>query len=250
MGQTLPPLHCTVWFPESYCSTCHQVRIGILSVVSKVSISLFICRFEFYPHTVVLNYQSTLPLTREEAGLVVLGPLFNTFIFSILVFFSWTVQRLFGGFPDLGSLFIAAFGIQVLLEPYWVALVDIILLRFRAPQPDLQTADVTKLYWHFVRLENNGVVGIFLTLYLYLLTTVTTLAVFYMYFLRVHMNGRLIDVYQRLKSSEEKLFFPQDMEISIEELSYICRKAEQWRGAEGERRKVAVYDYLCETDKV
>ena len=58
------------------------------------------------------------------------------------------------------------------------------------------------------------------------------------------MNGKLIDIYHRLKSPEEKFFVPNDLEISNEELGYICRKAERWRGAEGERRKVAVHDYV------
>ena len=64
------------------------------------------------------------------------------------------------------------------------------------------------------------------------------------------MNERLLDVYHRLKSLEENFFVPRDMEVSNEELGFICRKAEQWRGAEGERRKVAVYDYVWEVDEV
>lgn len=63
------------------------------------------------------------------------------------------------------------------------------------------------------------------------------------------MNGKLIDIYHRLKSTEEKFFVPHDLEISNEELGFICRKAEQWRGAEGERRKVAVHDYVWEGEK-
>ena len=62
------------------------------------------------------------------------------------------------------------------------------------------------------------------------------------------MNGKLIDIYHRLKSTEERLFIPHDLELSNEELGFICRKAEQWRGAEGERRKVAVRDYIWGED--
>lgn len=63
------------------------------------------------------------------------------------------------------------------------------------------------------------------------------------------MNGKLIDIYHRLKSTEEKFFVPHDLEISNEELGFICHKAEWWRGAEGERRKVAVYDYVWEGER-
>ena len=64
------------------------------------------------------------------------------------------------------------------------------------------------------------------------------------------MNGRLIDIYHRLKSPEEMFFLPRDMEVSNQELGYVCRKAEQWRGAEGERRKVAVHDYVWMANEV
>ena len=59
-----------------------------------------------------------------------------------------------------------------------------------------------------------------------------------------------MDVYWRLHGSEEEFFLPYDLEVSNEELNFICRKAEQWRGEEGERRKVAVYDYVWEQEEV
>lgn len=49
----------------------------------------------------------------------------------------------------------------------------------------------------------------------------------------------MLDVFQRLTAKEGHYFLPQDLEVSIEELSYIIKKAEQWRGLDGERRKVS-----------
>jgi len=43
---------------------------------------------------------------------------------------------------------------------------------------------------------------------------------------------------------------PYDLEMSNHELNYISKKSEQWRGEEGERRKVAVYDYIWEEEEV
>ena len=43
---------------------------------------------------------------------------------------------------------------------------------------------------------------------------------------------------------------PYDLEVSNQELSYIVKQAEKWRGEEGERRKVAVYDYIWEEEDV
>lgn len=56
---------------------------------------------------------------------------------------------------------------------------------------------------------------------------------------RFHNDGRMLDVFQRLTAKESDYFIPQDLEVSIEELSYIVMKAEQWRGSDGERRKVS-----------
>lgn len=67
---------------------------------------------------------------------------------------------------------------------------------------------------------------------------------------RLHNNGRMLDIFHRLHAAEDDFFMPFDLEISNQELAYICNKAEQWRGEEGERRKVAVYDYIWEEEDV
>lgn len=59
-----------------------------------------------------------------------------------------------------------------------------------------------------------------------------------------------MDVYHRLHADEDDFFIPYDLEISNEELNFISKKAEQWRGEEGERRKTAVYDYIWEEEQV
>lgn len=60
----------------------------------------------------------------------------------------------------------------------------------------------------------------------------------------------MLDIYWRLHSEEEQIFTPYDLEISLQEFDYICTKAEQWRGEDGARRKVAVYDYVWEEEDV
>lgn len=57
-------------------------------------------------------------------------------------------------------------------------------------------------------------------------------------FSRFLNDGRMLDVYLRLHSQERAFFIPDDFEVSNQELSYIVKKAEQWRGFSGERRKV------------
>lgn len=60
----------------------------------------------------------------------------------------------------------------------------------------------------------------------------------------------MLDIYWRLHSPETDFFMPYDFEVSMHELDSICKAAEQWRGEEGERRKISVYDYEWEEETV
>lgn len=59
---------------------------------------------------------------------------------------------------------------------------------------------------------------------------------------RIHNEGWLLDTFQRIQSDEATFFVPFDLEISNQELSYVVKKAEQWRGINGERRKASRID--------
>lgn len=66
------------------------------------------------------------------------------------------------------------------------------------------------------------------------------------FILRLHSDSWILDAFQRIHSEETKFFIPYDLEISNQELSYIVKRSEQWRGINGERRKVSwVEGALC-----
>lgn len=56
---------------------------------------------------------------------------------------------------------------------------------------------------------------------------------------RLYNESWLLDLLKRIQGDETSFFVPYDLEISIQELSYLVKKAEQWRGIGGERRKVS-----------
>ena len=63
----------------------------------------------------------------------------------------------------------------------------------------------------------------------------------FLYTMGLHLNGILQDSYWRIMIvNEETCHIPDDLEVSIPELRHIIRKAEQWRGKNGERRKTSV----------
>lgn len=108
---------------NSFHFIIHTTSISTFSI----RLSLSIHRFNFLPYTVELNYQSTLMATREEIGVVWLGPLTNIIVFSLLVVFCWVCQKLFGFFPDIGCKFIVAYGLFTFLDPILILIVDMSL---------------------------------------------------------------------------------------------------------------------------
>ena len=75
-------------------------------------------------------------------------------------------------------------------------------------------ADAYKLYAHFLIVENSGLVGIPITIFVYLVEIILASSIFYVYFLKIHNNGRLLDTYHRLHGAEEDFLVPYDQEIS------------------------------------
>ncbi|TKS87982.1 hypothetical protein D9C73_022106 [Collichthys lucidus] len=197
----------------------------------------------FYAHTVDLVYQSSLLHTREELAMVVVGPLTLNAVMFLLVLIRWGCQQIFGSLPSFTSKFIMAQGVWTVLDPLAVFAVDAVLGRL-AYSPDRPVGDAAKLYWHFYRADQSGAAGVIITLFLYAVLFLLSITIVFIYVLRFHNGGRMLDVFQRLTAKEGAYFLPQDLELSNQELSYIVKKAEQWRGFNGERRKVAVYDYI------
>ncbi|XP_062841274.1 uncharacterized protein ofcc1 [Trichomycterus rosablanca] len=224
------------WFPRLYLHYCSQ---WLYLHTRDIPVN----RFRFHAHTVDLVYQSSLLRTLEELFLVLLGPLTLNAALFLLLLIRWLCQLTFGSTPSFLSKLITAVGAWTVLDPLAVFTVDAVLGRL-SYSAEVPVADAAKLYWHFHRTEHSGTAGIVITLFLYAVLFILSFTVLYVYFLRLHNDGRMLDVYQRLHSSEGAYFIPDDLEVSNQELSYIVKKAEQWRGFNGERRKVAVYDYI------
>ncbi|XP_053084171.1 uncharacterized protein ofcc1 isoform X2 [Pangasianodon hypophthalmus] len=218
------------WFPRLYLHYCGQ---WLYLHARNVPIN----RLCFHAHTVDLVYQSSLLCTLEELLLVLLGPLTLNAAMFLLLLIRWLCQLVFGSTPSFLSKLIMALGVWTVLDPLAVFTVDAVLgrLSYSAEKP---VADAAKLYWHFHRLEQSGTAGILITLFLYTVLFILSFTMLYMYFLRFHNDGRMLDVYLRIHSPERAFFIPDDFELSNQELSYIVKKAEQWRGFNGERRKL------------
>uniref|UniRef100_A0A3P9PVM5 Uncharacterized LOC103482507 n=1 Tax=Poecilia reticulata TaxID=8081 RepID=A0A3P9PVM5_POERE len=225
-----------MWFVRLYLHYCSQ-WLYLQAIAVPVN------KFHFHAHTVDLVYQSSLLHTREELAMVVVGPLTLNAVTFLLVLIRWGCQLIFGSLPSFTSNFIMAQGVWTVLDPLAVFAVDAVLGRL-AYSPDTPVGDAAKLYWHFFRADGSGAAGVIITLFLYAVHFLLSITILTIYLLRFHNDGRMLDVYQRLTAKEGVYFLPEDLELSNQELSYIVKKAEQWRGFNGERRKVAVYDSI------
>ncbi|XP_056155177.1 uncharacterized protein ofcc1 [Lampris incognitus] len=225
-----------MWFVRLYLHYCSQ-WLYLQAMAVPVN------KFQFHAHTVDLVYQNSLLHTREELAMVVVGPLTLNGVTFLLVLIRWGCQQIFGSLPSFTSKFIMVQGVWTVLDPLAVFAVDAILGRL-SYSADIPVGDAAKLYWHFYRSDQSGAMGVVITLFLYTVLFLLSITILSIYLLRFHNDGRMLDIFQRLTAKEGTYFLPQDLELSNQELSYIVKKAEQWRGFNGERRKVAVYDYI------
>eukprot|EP00762_Andalucia_godoyi_P001292 ANDGO_04863.mRNA.1 hypothetical protein SPRG_02190 len=188
------------------------------------------------PYTVIFEYRGEFFTPGFEVGSLCSGTLFNMVLFCVFMFLSWFCQFLLGSFPDIGSRLLFAFGISVFFDPVLIVIVD------NAAQ-EYDYGESFRLYRYYNQVEANGMVGSFLTAFLYSQMMFATCFLLYHYSLRLHMNGRMMDVYYRIHGEEDKFFVPHDMEISMNMFSNILRKAKHWRGQSGALRKTAVRIY-------
>uniref|UniRef100_A0A3P8VJT8 Orofacial cleft 1 candidate gene 1 protein n=1 Tax=Cynoglossus semilaevis TaxID=244447 RepID=A0A3P8VJT8_CYNSE len=229
-------LMALMWFVRLYLHYCSQ-WLYLQAIAVPVN------KFQFHTHTVELVYQSSLLHIWEEVAMLVVGPLTLNALTFLLVLIRWGCQQIFGSLPSFTSKFIMAQGVWTVLDPLAVFAVDTILGHL-IYSPDTPVADAAKLYWHFYRADQSGAAGVVLTLFLYIVIFLLSITILSIYLLRFHNDGRMLDVFQRLTAKEGMYLLPQDMELSNQELSYIVKKAEQWRGFNGERRKVVVFENI------
>jgi len=199
--------------------------------VFNVPISTF--KSEWYRFE--LEYSRTA--VRNDIVAIIAGPASCELFFCFLWLVTWAFQRLLGDFPKLGSKFVATLGILTVFD-FLIILIADCLAR------DWTNGDAFKLYDFFDRKEGNGSVGIILTIIIYSGLVIIFASLLYVYLLLHHMNGRLLDIYNRLAGSITTFFIPDDMEISHRYLKWVCHKSKKFKGANEERRLIEIKDYI------
>ncbi|XP_053775687.1 uncharacterized protein [Desmodus rotundus] len=236
-------LMASLWFLRLYLHYLSQWLFlqAISTPVTKFHLSALMVELCYPP--------SSLHIT-EELLVVVAGPLVLNAMILPLVLIRWGCQLLFAYCPDVVSKLIITMGLWTVLDPLAVFIVDAVLGRLTGNGEETPMADAAKLYWAFMRTAQPGILGALLTVLIYIILFIISSLILYLYCLRLHNDSRILDTFQRIHSEETKFFMPYDLEISNQDLSYIVKKSRQWRGINGERRKVAVYDYIWKSHGV
>lgn len=216
--------------------------------------------FRLGVYEIIFKYISTAVPVAYEVALVVMGPLSNIFCFICLAFLSRMFYRYAKSLPDSVSLFICAYGVWTVLDPYIILIVDVASHNYRCGEYDESckndytssncqcfNGDWFKLWTRYRRDEGSGVTGLFITVMLYFATTVIALVLLYEYLVLVHKDSRILDIWRRLNAPPEELFIPLDFELSLDELRTICASASAWKGPAGASRRLVVSEYV-ETD--
>jgi hypothetical protein len=177
-------------------------------------------------------HRQTWPL--EELFVVFFSQISLYFLLLTEVSIGWLFRAGAGTIPEQLSKFVFTTAFSATLVPFIEIALDGIL--------DLRRSDWFRLYDFFQEHDygQQFTALIFLTIYCFMLAgcIVST----FLYTMNLHLNGILQDSYWRIVYvNEETCHIPDDLEVSVIELKHIIRRAEQWRGKNGERRKVSAY---------
>lgn len=194
--------------------------------------------FKVILFTAELRYESQTKL-RHEALILIIGTLFILFWFLCMCLWAFLSLLLIGRFPHVCFRIIMTWGIVMVFDPI-ITIVEAIIYGVVY---DYWEVDPFRLYNYFERAEGNGVVGALLTIFLYAGLIGFCFFIFYNYFLFLHMNGRLLDIYMRLNGNEDRFFIPHDGEVSKRYLEWVCYKAKNYHTMNGDSRKISVFNY-------
>jgi hypothetical protein len=215
--------------------------------------------FSLNPIALSLKYVGAVIPMEYELGVVIIGPLFVLAVFACLCVVCWFLLICLRHIPELLSRFVAFFGVAAAIDPFIILIVDLATTNFGCQDPSLHPAcvadftskacrcfegDAFKLYYRFLRTEGSGVVGIVLTVFVYLVHLLLASFFVYGFLLNLHLDGRMLDLYRRIHGPEDAFSLPHDLELSVRELRWIVTKARRWRGSHGMTRRVAICEYV------
>lgn len=204
------------------------------------SMKVPILNFEALPYTVLIEYSIDNIDVSVEAMVFAWGTGMNLFILLFFVLALYAMQKTLYFTPDLASRFVFCWGIATILDPYLTFVIDLLI----GWNTNVWTGDMFKLYNMFVLQDGSGLIGIFVSVVILLVLFLLSVGIFYLYLLRIHMNGRMLDVHYRLNNGSRYFYTPNDMEVSLATLQWVVEAAKIWSDRKGTKMKIATTKYI------
>lgn len=202
------------------------------------AIGIDIHDFSVFWVTFTLKYASDLYFG-TILGFIIAGTLFSWLVFGIFMLIAFLCYWYKNYFPSIGYRIGALYGLAIMLDPI-VTLIESII---RSPLQDDWKRDPFLMSIYFEENASSNFYGPVVTFLIY--TVIMTLSIFLVnvYLIYIHMNGRILDTYNRINSLESEFFIPLDQEVGERYLKWVVKKAHSYRTIEGDTRKVAAVEY-------
>lgn len=175
-----------------------------------------VTKFDTHWHKIYIEYASWNLF--QDVIFVVFGILSNSILFSIFAIMGFLSKKAINCFPRMFYKVTCWYGVLTIFDPIIVLVTDLISL-------DFEWGDYFRFYNYYYRRGGNGLVGIYLTLFLVFGMIVVNSLVFYQYMIFIHQNGRILDLYKRLSGSMKSFFIPHDTEVSLKYIQWVVERA-------------------------
>ena len=156
----------------------------------------------------------------QVAIVVVAGPLANCLLFTVAAISSGCIRFVTKSYPKYFYKVISWTGLFAVLDPFIVLFCDIVTQNF-------EHGDAFKFYDWFIHAGDNGIVGLYLSIFLIMSITIFTGYIWYRFMVGYYMNGRILDLYRRLSGTYKSFFIPMDHEVSIKYLQWVITRSKK-----------------------
>lgn len=230
LWMTLIILSFSLWI----CRLTHYFGQWLYLTMCGVDVN----KFEVLWFTFTLKYASDLYF-KIIIGFIFAGALFTLFIFLIFTTVAFLCYWYAGFFPSIGYRIGVLYGVAMIVDPFVTILESVII----SPIEDDWKRDPFLMTLYFRENAGSEFYGPAITFLLYLVIISVSAFVVYNYLVYVHMNGRILDTYNRINSLESAFMVPYDAEVGERYLKWVVKKAHKYKTVEGETRKVACCHY-------
>ena len=222
------------------CRLTHYFGQWLFLTMAGITIN----KFDILWFTFTLKYGSDLYFG-SIFGLLMCGSLFSIIIFSIFSAIAFLFYWYKSFFPTIGYRIGVLYGLSMVIDP----LVTIIESVIISPIQDDYDRDPFLMYIYFDNISSSQFFGPVITFLIYLVLMSACSFIVYNSLVYIHMNGRILDTYNRINSLENAFMVPYDAEVGEKYLKWVIKKAHKYKTIEGDTRKVAAAHYTEKKNK-